>query len=146
MDKLMIPALVVTLFLSGLTLAADPPQTVNIAELRKAKLAAAKKTYELLLRNFTEGRRAATAERTYHWSRRWLEAERELNRKKEDQVAAYQAHRDRVRDLHRIVKDRFRERYVSVDEETAAEFYLLEAEIWLAKAREGELPTLSDPG
>jgi hypothetical protein len=135
MNKFPVMASLIAWFLSGLVHAADPPKAVNFAELGKAKVTAAQRTYELLLRNFRESR-PPIAELPYRWSCRWLDAQRELSNKKEDEVAAYQAHRERMRDLHRVIKDRFRERYVSVDEETAGEFYLLEAEIWLARARE----------
>jgi hypothetical protein len=53
----------------------------------------------------------------------------------EDRVAAYRAHLRRMKELERVARDRFRNRYVPVEEDTAAQFYRAEAEIWLERAK-----------
>jgi hypothetical protein len=102
--------------------------------LLKARLDAARKTYEWLSKNYIESR-PPLGELLYRWSCRWLDAEREMSGRQEDRVAAYRAHLRRMRDLERVARDRFRNRFVPVEEDTAAQFYLAEAEIWLERAK-----------
>src|SRR4051794_35503439 len=68
--------------------------------LLKAKVDAARKTYEVVWRNNREGF-IPFAELVYRWSRRWLEAELDLRDKKDARVAAYQAHSERMQELTR---------------------------------------------
>jgi site-specific recombinase XerD len=103
-------------------------------ELAKAKVAAARKTYEVIWKNNREGL-VPFAELAYRWSKRWLEAEVDLRDKKDEQVAAYQAHKDRMRELARITRDRYRNRVNTIEEATATEFYNAEAEVWLEQAK-----------
>ena len=102
--------------------------------LLKARLDAARKTYEWLAKNYIESR-PPIGELLYRWSCRWLDAEREMSDKQEDRVAAYKAHLRRMRELERVARDRFRNHYVPVEEDTAAQFYRAEAEVWLERAR-----------
>jgi hypothetical protein len=102
--------------------------------LLRARVEAARKTYQVIWTNNREAL-APFVELSYRWSRRWLEAELDMSNRKPDQVAAYQAHLARMRELERITKDRFRNRVNPIEETTAAEFYALEAEIWLTRAR-----------
>jgi hypothetical protein len=103
-------------------------------ELIRAKIAAARKTYEVVWQNNREGI-VPFAELAYRWSRRWLEGELELSDKKADQVAARQAHRDRMRQLARITRDRYRNRVSTLDEAAGTDFYVTEAELWVQQAR-----------
>jgi hypothetical protein len=102
--------------------------------LLKARLDAARKTYEWLSKNYMESR-PPIGELLYRWSCRWLDAEREMNDKQEDRIAAYKAHLRRMRELERVARDRFRNHYVPVEEDTAAQFYRAEAEVWLERAK-----------
>lgn len=102
--------------------------------LLKARVEAARQTYDYVLRNFRESR-PPISELVYRWSCRWLDAERELSDRPADRVAAYEAHLARMRELESVVRDRWKNRYVSADEATAAQFYRIEAEIWLARAQ-----------
>jgi len=104
------------------------------ASLAKVKVDAARRTYEVVWKNNREGL-VPFAELVYRWSRRWLEAELELNDKKADQTAAYQAHNDRMRELARITRDRYRNRVNTIEEATATEYYTAEAEIWIKQAK-----------
>src|SRR5262245_36320539 len=97
-------------------------------ELLKARLDAARKTYEWLAKNYVESR-PPLGELLYRWSCRRLDAEREMNGRQEDLIAAYQAHLSRMREVERVARDRFRNRFVPVEEETAAQFYRAEAEV-----------------
>jgi site-specific recombinase XerD len=104
------------------------------SKLAKAKVDAARRTYEVVWKNNKEGL-APFAELAYRWSRRWLEAELELTDQKSDRLIAYQAHRERMRELARITRDRYRNRYNTVEEVTATDYYNAEAEIWIEQAK-----------
>jgi hypothetical protein len=142
MALMAIPALVFWCSLFGQS-PADRPVPPEKAEgkvpaaLARARLDAARRTFDYLARNYREARPPA-GELVYRWSRRWLKAERDLAGTPADRVAAYQAHLARMRDLERVARDRARERFVPLEEATAAEYYRLEAEIWLAQVKEKE--------
>jgi hypothetical protein len=104
------------------------------AALAKAKVDAARRTYETFWTNNREGL-VPFAEVVYRWSRRWLEGELELSDKKADQLAAYVAHRDRMRKLARITHERYQNRVNTVDEVSATDFYIAEADGWVEQAR-----------
>jgi len=110
-----------------------PPAKVP-PKLAQAKVEAARKTYEVVWKNNREGF-IPFVELVYRWSRRWLEAELELSDKKADQMAAYQAHSDRMRELTRITRERFRFRANTIEEATAVEFYTTEADAWMELAK-----------
>jgi LmbE family N-acetylglucosaminyl deacetylase len=103
-------------------------------QLLRAKVEAARKTYEVVWRNNKEGL-VPFAELVYRWSRRWLEAELDLSDKKEAQVTAHQAHAERMLELTRFVRDRYRNRINTIEEVTSAEFFTAEAAIWLDAAK-----------
>ena len=132
--------LVLAPILAGLVLANSPAggsdsTDANVSPaLLKARLDAARKTYEWLAKNYIESR-PPLGELLYRWSCRWLDAEREMSGRQEDRIAAYRAHLRRMRDLERVARDRFRNRFVPVEEDTAAQFYRAEAEIWLERAK-----------
>ena len=70
-----------------------------------------------------------------HWSRRWLDAERAIDKAKDKQVAAYSAHLDRMKALEgiwqKVIKDGGAAKY----ELAVLVFYRIEAEQWLAEAK-----------
>ena len=73
----------------------------------------------------------------YNWSVRWLQAERDLAPTKANQIAALEGHLKRMQFwkelLVRSVKDGMSAPY----EASAADFFRLEAEDWLAAAKSG---------
>lgn len=111
---------------------ADPAKT--IAALSRDRVEAARKTYQTMHKNYTEGRRVSE-DTLYRWSLRWLEAEKELAAQPADRVAAYKGHYDRMRDLDRLIGRLQRAGQTTVDEVSAVEYYRVEAELWLARAR-----------
>ena len=121
----------------GAVAAGPDPETANtIARLALQRRDAARRTYQVLWIDYRE--RLAAGDSLYRWSRRWLRAEKELSDQQADQVAAYQGHFERMRDLERLIR-RLRETGQStIDEASAAEFYRTEAEMWLLQAREGK--------
>ena len=102
----------------------------------KARLEAARKMYEGTLRLYKTGPPVPLdVEKLYRWSRRWLKAQHELATKKEDRVAAAEAHLTRMRSLEKTLRQMLKSREVPAFEVAGAEFYRLEAERWVAKAK-----------
>jgi hypothetical protein len=73
-------------------------------------------------------------EDVYLWSVRWLNAQRDLASRKEEEMAALEDHLRRMQNLQRRVAALARE-LMSPTEVQAAEYYRLEAELWLAQAK-----------
>ena len=115
---------------------ADQETANTLARLAVQRRDAARRTYEALWLDYRE--RRASEDLLYRWSLRWLEAERELSDQPADQVAAYQAHFERMRDLDRIIRRLRGSGQTTVEEAGATEYYRVEAEIWLLKARDGK--------
>jgi hypothetical protein len=111
------------------------PASNKLSKLRQAKVEAARETYQVIWKNYKDGLVPAV-EFPYRWSRRWLEAEREMSDGKADQLAACKSHLERMREMERIERELRRSRLNPVNEFTAAEFYRVEAEIWLTQAQE----------
>jgi hypothetical protein len=128
-------ALALGLGLAGL-LRAEPVAAPGdaLGKLIKARRDAARQTYDVEWKNYQQGFRAS-GELVYRWSCRLLEADRAMSDLKMDQLAAWQAHWQRMRDLEKIAKENFRLRLATIQEVTGAEFYTLEAEIWLTQAK-----------
>jgi hypothetical protein len=115
---------------------ADPEPAAAPSRLARQRLEAARKTYEATWANYRE--RRASQDSLYRWSLRWLEAERQLGGPRADQVAAFKGHWERMRELERLIANLQRVGQAVIDEVSAAEYYRVEAEIWLVQAREGK--------
>ena len=121
--------------------AAPDPETANaIARLALQRRDAARKTYEVLWIDYRE--RIAAQDALYRWSVRWLDAERELSDQEADQVAAYQGHFERMRDLERLIRRLRESAQTTIDEASAAAFYRTEAEMWVLQAKAGKKPSV----
>jgi hypothetical protein len=105
-----------------------------VARLRLAQLDAARKTCELGISDYRDGV-LLSPEYAYRWSCRWLEAERALKPQKAEQVPAYEKHLERMRSIANITNDRWRRRIITLAEVNAAEYYAVEAELWLIEAK-----------
>jgi hypothetical protein len=121
-------------FLASAGYALGDKPTPTQEKLATAKRDAARRTYEVIWKNNREGY-IPVAEVAYRWSRRWLKAELELSPKKPDQIAAYQAHVERMRELSRITRGRYQNRVNTLDEASATDYYRFEAQIWLEQAK-----------
>src|SRR5262245_8908656 len=102
-------------------LQADPDneQAKTLTRFSKDRVDAARKTYEVLWANYRDGFRVSN-DTLYRWSRRWLDAEREMSKKPADQVAALLAHRNRMAELERLIRNVRRVGQATVDEQSAA--------------------------
>jgi hypothetical protein len=133
--------LTIAVILSG-TSAADPPSTGTAGkpppapgEIARGRVEAARKMYQLVASDYRSGW-LRSSELVYRWSRRWLESERDLNSGKEDQLTALKAHAQRMREVARLAQARYRHQDTTIDEATSAEYYRLEAEMWVDRANQ----------
>jgi hypothetical protein len=99
--------------------------------LLQAQLDAARKTFETLWTD-KEFRNVDTA---YLWSRRWLDVQRLLNDKKQDQTAAAEGHLERMRQLKILTDQLWQQKLISRDQTSAADYYVAEAEMWVLQAK-----------
>jgi hypothetical protein len=135
----------------GLCLASCPSSArgadEKAAENAKTRLAASQKVYTDTFQRWQidvgpprdwEKRYQQDWERMYQWSRRWLEAAREVTDTKEGRIAAIGAHLDRMKKLEDLGQHWLRKGYVSKVEVAAVEFFRLEAEHWLTEGKANE--------
>lgn len=120
------------------TFGSATPAAVTREDLTAAKLKAARLVYEAMVKELHEGRGQVDADRLYLWSRRWMEAQRDASPKKADQIAALEAHRDRMKDLRKMAEQRYKAGQGSHAEVLCVDFYLAEAELWLSKANKAK--------
>jgi hypothetical protein len=107
----------------------------DIQKLAQARADAANKTFQVALRSWKSGLPGVKPEDLYIWSVRWLNAQRDLSTKKEDQLAALNEHLRRTQELGRIAAALTKAGQGSPLDTAAAEYYLREAELWLAQAK-----------
>jgi hypothetical protein len=114
---------------------ASPKEIAAVAEAKRAKLAAAKSTYELMaaMAEHAETRVPDTDER-YAWSRRWMEAERECAADDAGRRAAADTHLARMKRLLDVAQKRLEAGMISATEAAATRYYVAEAEQWVAEA------------
>ncbi len=125
----------------------EPAKEAKTADERtvilKARVALAEKAYREALAELSRKPMAGNIplqvsgklEDVYRWSVRWLEVQRELNPKQEDQVAALEAHLKRMTELQKAVNAQVQGGFLLRIKENDAEWYRLEAQLWLAKAK-----------
>ncbi|HZN64083.1 MAG TPA: hypothetical protein VFB66_02195 [Tepidisphaeraceae bacterium] len=128
--------------IAGLALAAQQPgpgkaADAKQADSRQAKLAAAKALYEGQLRAREAGLSGVDGSdltEQYTWSRRWMEAERDLAPDAPARRAAAAAHLDRMRPTLKSLEALFESGGTHFRDVLAARYYVAEAEQWLAEA------------
>jgi hypothetical protein len=103
-------------------------------DLEKALVEVAREGYTQCLQEVQVGK-SAPKEEMFRWSHRWLDAQRALSDKKADQVAAYQGHRDRMKEMEKVLKKYFDAGTIATKDYKAGQYRYLQAEIWLARIR-----------
>jgi beta-lactamase regulating signal transducer with metallopeptidase domain len=88
---------------------------------------AARKAYEAALQNYRTGQ-GASVESVYNWSQRWTAAARSATRITKQMADASRAHLERMQELQKLVKKSVDAGQTSMDEMTAVNFYVAEAE------------------
>jgi hypothetical protein len=119
----------------------DGKAAVDMSGLRKARAVLAQKGYRTTSDLLRESKKIdnrvmipASPEEVYTWSVRLLDAERDLSSRHDDRISALQGHLQRMTDLQKQVK-RMLEELLPPKTAMDAEWYRLEAELWLAQAR-----------
>jgi outer membrane protein TolC len=105
----------------------------RLRPLLTARHDAAKEELQARKNEFDAGR--GTLDIVFGAARRVLHAERELSDKKEDQVAALQAYLDVMKEIEEINKGRFDAGRIPLQDFKQAEYYRLDAEIMLERAK-----------
>ena len=124
------------LALAGLAGAAPaPPVGKAPPELLKAQQDAAREAYRLCAAGYPAGAPGCDAEKCYLWSRRLLEAERQLAGDGDADRAALAGHLDRMKQLEEIAGKLFQAKVSSRLDVLSAAFYRAEAETWVAHAK-----------
>lgn len=116
----------------------------GVQELAKARFRAARKAFEAVKEHYLAG--ARNEEEVYQWSLRTLKAQQSLGEK--DLVEPLNEHVERMKELEALAVARFKKKENTADGEvvinrmvvrdtglTAAEFYRLEAELWVAEVK-----------
>jgi hypothetical protein len=107
----------------------------KMKSLLKDRVDAAKTELKARFNEFCTGR--GTLDILMGASRRLLEAERDLSTKKADQVAAWETHRRRMKDVYQINMFRFQAGRVAIQDVAQSDYYRLDAEIGLERAKAG---------
>jgi hypothetical protein len=105
----------------------------SIRDLALAKLESAKKACRIVAQEYVEGK--ATVEQVQTWSRRWLDAEREVSKKNADVLVAFEGHVERMKDLEQAAQNRTGAKGALASDAAAAEYFRLAAEQSLAQER-----------
>lgn len=114
----------------------DPPANAKI-ENAKARLEAVRKVYKDLEERWKiDVNTHLDPEKPYQWSRRWMEAEQDLSSKKADQIAAAEAHLERMKKSEETIKLAEKAGFVLKAEVAAQNFFRLEAERTLANLKD----------
>jgi hypothetical protein len=113
--------------------AAPPDQAAALVALLHARHRAAVKQFDETWIYYKQARTDAYP--VYVWSHFVLQTQFDLSDKKPDQIAALEAHLDRMKKLEELLKKVRRLGFGQAIELGATEFYRIEAEYWLAHAR-----------
>jgi hypothetical protein len=128
------------LALAALSTAPAPQEEQPAKEKKPPRSALAEARYKAAARQFQEVwtyyRQSRTDSfQTYYWSRLVLESERDLGEGKADRLAALEGHLARMRALEALVKKVRKLGFGFSTDVGATEYYRLEAERWLEKAK-----------
>ena len=135
--RLLVPGAVLGLILTAGALSTSaPPKEEKAAppwELARAKVEAAKRACLAIAQEYLEGK--ATIEQVHQWSRRWMDAERDVNNKKAEQMEALKSHISRMQQLEKAAENRMKTRTGLASDVSAAEYHRLEAELMLSRTK-----------
>jgi RNA polymerase sigma factor (sigma-70 family) len=107
----------------------------KMRRLLKARVDAARQEWEDRMKLLQDGRDGDRLDVLGAASRRLLVAQRELSENKADQIAAWEAHLDRMKGVEEIAKGRFEAGTLSRPNHALAQYYRLDAEIGLERAK-----------
>ena len=119
-----------------------PDQNPSITSLAQARYSAASKMLERVRGFHKSNPNALSLQPVHTWALRALEAQRDISDAKANQIDALEKYLNVMKEAVKAIKPE------DTDELAVAEYYRLEAELWLAQARAGREPKLpsSAPG
>ena len=124
------------LTLTALSVAPAPPEPPpKPSPLAEARYKAAARQFEEVWIYYQQSRTQSF--QTYYWSRLLLESQQDLSDAKADRIAALEAHLDRMKRLEALVLKVRKLGFGFSTDVGATEYYRLEAERWLEKAKAG---------
>jgi hypothetical protein len=106
--------------------------------LREKRLRVAQDTFEGHWKLVRAGRQEGDMREVYDWSVRFLKAEQALAPTVGGKVRALVSHLKRMTELEAIAKLKYDAGALGHERYTATVFYRLEAEVWIAEAKERE--------
>ena len=128
------PGPILGLILVGLSFAPAPPgEATRRSALAEARSKAALKQFEEVWTYYRQARTESFP--VYLWSRLVLDSEQDSSDKQADRIAALEAHLDRMKKLEALVKKVRRLGFGFSTDVGATEYYRLEAEHWLERAK-----------
>lgn len=126
--------LLVGLALSGVSLApAAPDAGPDLTPLAQARYQAAVRQFEETWAYYQQAR--IDSYQVYVWSRLILDARRDLAVRPAEALTALEEHLDRMKKLESLIKKVRRLGFGRSYDVGASEYYRLEAELWLARAK-----------
>lgn len=126
-----------SLMLAALSIAPAPAVEPDPhAALAQARHQAALKQYEETWTYYQQAR--IDSYQVYVWSKLILDCRRDMSEKPAEQLAALEDHLNRMKKLEGLIKKIRRLGFGRSYDVGAAEYYRLEAELWLAKAKSGK--------
>ena len=127
--------LVLGLMLTAPVAAAAQDPTKVPPALVKARLEAARKTYEQTFLRFRNGVEGAAPDALFTWSCRWRDAEEAIKPGKAGRIVAAQAHLRRIQEVAKLFAAYAKAGQARQSDASAAEYYRLQAEIDLIQAK-----------
>ncbi len=101
---------------------------------REARVQAAQKVYEGILKRRQGDPQFEASEPVYQWSRRWMEAKQAVNDTKQNRLQAVKDHLERMKQLKATIEQGIKGGFLPTYEVEAGKFYQLEAEQLLRDA------------
>ena len=111
------------------------PMTPALTAMAEARYQAAQRQFDEIWLYYRESRSESGP--VYYWSRLLLDSRRDLCRTRADWVAALEEHRARMLTLEALVKRVNRLGMGRSADRKAVDYYRLEVDYWLARARRG---------
>jgi hypothetical protein len=110
-------------------------QGARRSELSEARYRAAAKQFELVWQYYQQNR--VDTFDVYLWSRLLLDSRLKVSRNPVDRIAAHEEHLDHMRRLEILIRKIRRLGFGRSNDVGASEYWRIEAECWLAEARDG---------
>jgi hypothetical protein len=109
------------------------PKGASVRELAEARLDAARKACQAMALEYLEGK--ATLEQCNQWSRRWMDAQRDVLNRRANLVSSAEEHLLRMQQLEKVAQERVDKKRAQPSEAYIAEYLRVEAEQNVARVK-----------